>query len=141
MLDVNSTLLIQIANFLVLIFLVNLLLFRPIRNMLARRGSEMDALERGVEEFSSRASQKEKEIEESTLKARKDAFLERERLKAEGSEREKGILQEAMGQAEQKIGAAKKDMEKAVQGVRQALEAEVAAFSKELSEKILGRAL
>lgn len=141
MLEVNGTLFIQIANFLILIFLINLLLFKPIRNMLARRSSEMSSLEKGVGDFTSRAEQKQKEIEESTLKARKDAFLERERLKAEGAEKEKGILQEAMAQAEEKIGSARKDMEAAMQGVKKSLEADLMAFSKQLSEKILGRAL
>jgi F-type H+-transporting ATPase subunit b len=141
MLEVNGTLYIQIANFLLLIFLVNAFLFKPIRNMLLRRSGEISALEKGVEDFRSRAEQREKEMEESTVRARKDAFLERERLKGEGSEKEKGILQEAMSQAEQKVGLARKDMDSAMQAVRHALDAELNVFSKQLSEKILGRAL
>ena len=141
MLEVNGTLFIQIANFLILIFLINILLFKPIRNMLAKRNTEMTSLEKGVEEFRSRADQRQKEIEESILKARKDAFLEREKLKAEGSEKERGIIQEAMAQAEDKIGSARRDMEAAVQGVRKSLEADLMVFSKQLSEKILGRAV
>lgn len=141
MLEVNSTLFIQIANFLILLFIINALLFRPIRNMLARRNSEISSLEKAGDDFSSKAQQKEKDIEESNLKARKDAFLERENLKAEGGVTEKGILQEAMTQAEQKIGGAKKELEVAIQGVRKTLESELTVFSKQLSEKILGRAL
>ncbi|NCO60763.1 MAG: hypothetical protein COZ70_16010 [Deltaproteobacteria bacterium CG_4_8_14_3_um_filter_51_11] len=141
MLEVNSTLFIQIANFLILLFIINALLFKPIRNVLARRNSEISSLEKVVEDFSSKAQQKEKDIEESNSKARKDAFLEREKLKGEGGDTEKGILQEAMAQAEQKIGGARRELEAAMQGVRQTLESELTVFSKQLSEKILGRAL
>ncbi len=141
MLEVNGTLFIQIANFLLLIFIINALLFKPIRNMLARRSSEINSLEKGVEDFRSKAEQRERDIEDSTSKAKKDAFLEREKLKAEGGEMEKGILQDAMAQAEQKIGNARKELEGGWQGVRHTLEAELMAFSKQLSEKILGRAL
>ncbi len=41
MLEINNTLIIQIANFLVLLFLLNIILYKPIRKILGQRQEEM----------------------------------------------------------------------------------------------------
>ena len=141
MLEINTTLFIQIINFLVLLFLLNLLLFRPIRGVLNRRNEEMSALRRLVEEYGGKISEQEKGIEEGIVLARKEGYLEKEKLKTEGLEEEKNVLQEAGSSAEDKIRRATKEMEEKLSGVRKALDEQVSVFSRELAEKVLGRSL
>ncbi len=43
MLNIDGTMFLQIANFLVLLFILNLILFRPIRKILAQREDEMNS--------------------------------------------------------------------------------------------------
>jgi F-type H+-transporting ATPase subunit b len=136
-----GTLWIQIANFLLLLFLMNLFLYRPIRNVLARRNEETNSLEETIEDYQNRASQNEKGIEEGLVLIRKEGNKEKEHLKGQGLEAEKEVLQKAFISAEEKMGEAKEEIDNRVTEVRKALEGQVAAFSEELAEKILGRSV
>ena len=141
MLEINATFFVQVANFLLLLILMNLLLYRPIRRILARRNQETGTLESTIAELQARASQNETGIEESKVEARKDGFTQKERLRGDGLEEQKGILQEAGSSVEAKINAAKKDMDASVGKAKKDLEVQIAAFSRELAQKILGRSV
>lgn len=141
MLDINGTLILQIANFLVLILLMNVILYRPIRKMLSQRAEEMAGRESSIEGLKEKSDKYQKDIEEGVVAARKEGFNKKEALKAEGLEEEKGFLQEAGASVEQKMTAARKDIEGKTAEVRKALEEQIADFSNELAEKILGRSV
>ena len=141
MLKIDYSLLIQIVNFLLLLFLMNILLFKPIRKILTRRNEETSSLEQTIEDYQNRSDEDEKGIEEGLVLARKEGYKEKEGLKGQGIEAEKGVLQKAGSSAEEKIGTAKKELEKKMVDVRKALEDQVVSFSEELAEKILGRSI
>ena len=141
MLSVDNTLLIQIVNFLVLLFLLNIFLFKPIRGILAKRNEEEGSLKGSIEDYQARAEKSEKGVEEGKIQARKEGVSEKDSIKGQGLEKEQNILQEALRASEEKIGIARKDMDAKMDDVRKALEDQVAAFSNELAEKILGRSV
>jgi len=141
MLNIDGTLILQIANFLVLLFILNLILFKPIRKILSQRDEEMDSRRKTIEDYQGRAEKSEKDIEEGKVQARKEGYLAKETLKGQGLEEEKGILQEAGAAVEQKLDAAKKEIEEKVAAARAALEGQLAGFSQELAQKILGRSI
>lgn len=141
MLKIDFSLFVQIANFLLLLLLMNIFLFKPIRKILARRKEEINSLEGTIEGYQNRSDQDEKGIEEGTILARKEGHKEKENLKGQGLELEKGVLQKANSSAEEKIGNAKQEIENKITDVRKALEDQVASFSEELAEKILGRSI
>lgn len=137
----DHTLFIQIANFLFLLLLMNILLYRPIRRVLAQRNEEFSFLEEKIEDYQNRAQRNEKDIEEGTIQTRKEGYMEKEHFKDQGLQEGKGMLVEASSSVEEKIGKARKEIEVKMADVRKALGDEAAAFSKELAEKILGRSV
>jgi len=139
MLDIDHTLFIQIANFLVLLFILNIILFRPIRKMLSHRQAEMSASERTIADLRDRISQLAEELEQSKTAARKDGFKERENSKNEGRDEEAKMVQGTLGSVGEKIKAAKEGIERNMADLRQSLNKEVSLFSQELAEKVLGR--
>jgi F-type H+-transporting ATPase subunit b len=141
MLEINSTFFFQIGNFLLLLLLLNIVLFRPIRRIMIRRDEELDSLQKSIEDYQGRSEQNEKNIEEGMVLARKDGFAVKEKLKGTGLEEEKLVLQGANSSVEEKLGKAKSEMEMKMADVRKALEDQVAGFSTELAEKILGRSI
>ena len=141
MLSIDNTLFIQIGNFLVLLFLLNIFLFKPIRGILARRHGEESSLKEAIEDYQTRSDQDEKGIDAGKVQARNEGAAEKDSLKGQGLEKERGILQDASSAAEGKIGTARKDTEAKIVEVRKSLEDQVAAFSNELAEKILGRSI
>ena len=135
----NVTVFIQIANFLFLLFVLNIIFYRPIRRILGRRSEEVRGLNESIGDFREKSDQYGKDLEESYRGARGEGFKEKDKLKKAGTRVEKEILQEAISSAEAKIGKAKDEIDRSVTGVRQSLEDELNMFSKELAEKILGR--
>ena len=141
MLEINTTVFIQIANFLLLLLLLNIILYRPIRRILTKRNEETNSLQKMIEDFHDRSERNENSIEDGMVLARKEGLTEKEGFKGEGLEEEKGILQKASSSVEEKIGQAKEEMEAKMADVRKSLEGQIADFSKELAEKILGRGI
>jgi len=141
MLQVDQSLLIQIVNFLVLVILLNIFLYRPIRRIIAQRGEEVGSLESAIQEYQGKAEENEKGIQEQMVEARKEGFQVKESLKTEGLEQEKGILQKSGSAVEEKISAARSKIEGELKDVRKTLDDQVAVFSKDLAEKILGRSV
>jgi len=141
MLKIDLSLLIQIANFLLLIFLLNIFLYRPVRKILNRRRDETDSLQKTIENYLDRSERNERDIEEGMVQARKEGFEEKESLKGEALEKEKAILQVAASSVEEKKEKANKELGNRVIDVRKILEEQIAGFSQELAEKILGRSI
>jgi F-type H+-transporting ATPase subunit b len=141
MFNIDGTLIVQIVNFLLLLLILNFILFRPIRRVLARRNEEMNSSQKTIDDFQDQAEKNEKGIEEGVIQARKEGHTEKEALRSQGLEEEKGILQEAGGGVEQKLNAAKKEIESKIAVAREALEGQVPSFSDELAQKILGRSI
>jgi F-type H+-transporting ATPase subunit b len=137
----DYTLFLQLANFLFLLFILNIILFRPIRQILGKRKAEVDGLQHSVGELEGKANRFAGELEEGMASARKSGYQEKEGLKHQGQEEEKALLKEAAAASGERMGQARAAMEKKLAEARGALETELSLFSKELAEKILGRSV
>jgi len=137
----DYTLFLQLANFLFLLFILNILLYRPVRQILGKRKAEVNGLQNSVSELEGNANRIAGELEESTVKARKTGYEEKENLKNQGLEEEKALLKEAASASGERIGQARTEMGKKLLEARGALEKDLSLFSKELAEKILGRSV
>lgn len=141
MLNIDYTLIIQIANFLFLLFILNIFLYKPIRQILSQRREEIDSFAGMIGEFEDKSAQSKKALEENMAGARKEGLKEKEALKGEGSDQEKGMLQEATTEASEKLDQARDEISASLVSARQTLEKELALFSRELAQKILGRSI
>lgn len=141
MLNIDGTLILQIANFLFLLVVLNIILYKPIRGILAKRDKEMTSRQNIIDDYQGRVEEHEREIETGKISARKEGYQEKESLKSQGQDEEKGILAEAGAAVESKLKAAKEEIEEKMADARKTLESEIAGFSNELAEKILGRSV
>jgi len=137
----NLTVFIQIANFIFLLIILNLILYRPIRDILGQRKNEVRSFESSIGIYNDRLDQSGKRLDENRKEARGEGVKEKESLKGEGLEEEKRLLQEALSASEEKIGTSRKDLESTIYGIQETLQGEIEGFSKELAEKIMGRSL
>jgi F-type H+-transporting ATPase subunit b len=135
------TLFLQLANFLFLLFILNIILYRPVRQILGKRKAEVDGLQLSVSELEGNANRFAGDLEEGMAKARKAGYQEKEGLKNQGLEEEKKLLKEAASASGERMGQARTEMEQKLLGARGTLEKELSVFSRELAEKILGRSI
>lgn len=141
MLDINITLWVQMINFLLLIFILNAILYRPIRKILAERKEKVDGLTGDIESSQERRAGALADFEHNIARARKDGYEKLQGLKEEGYAQEREIIGGENKKSEQRlkeiVAAIKKDMDVA----RSQLSEQVKAFSVEITEKILGRSI
>ena len=141
MLTVDYTLIIQIADFLILLAILNLILYKPIRKILNQRAERMTGFEKMIEEFLANFDRSSKDLQENMVNARREGFAGKEEMKKQGFDEEKELVEGAMTATGDKISEAKKRIEGDILSARQSLESEMSGFTKELAEKILGRSL
>jgi F-type H+-transporting ATPase subunit b len=141
MIELDWTLFVQIINFLVLVFLLNMVLFRPIRRILLARQARLTAYEEDIVGLADSQQGILGEVEQQLAAARREGLGLREKLRQEGSQEEGSLLEQVKQEVDAewtKVEAKiKKDMAKA----REALRAQAQDFATALSTKILGRKL
>lgn len=137
----DYTVLIQIANFLVLIFLMNIVVYKPVRAMLARRREKLDGLNRDIRSSRQAADEKASELQQGLAQARSAGQEKKDALTDEALGEEKKILAEINDKAAQKLEAMRARIDKDVAEAEAKLSQEIAAYAQAIGEKILGRAL
>lgn len=129
----------QLVNFLLLMLILNLFLFKPIRKILADRKAEVS----GAKEKSAAV---DKEVQEKLalyearmreIKAR--ATDERSVLKKEAQTEEAAILDKARKEAADALSAIKNKVAKEAADARLLLKEQALSLSSEICEKVLGR--
>lgn len=142
MLEINPfALFIQIANFLVLVFLLNKFLFKPIRAILAKRASKLDGLAETIRDFESRAMASEDSIIKGRESSKREGLAEKEILKAGAHQEEIVLIEDAVGESERMILEARAHLEESMISVRESLGLQTGSLSQEVASRILGRSV
>ena len=141
MLNIDYSLFIQMASFIFLVILLNIILYRPIRRILIRRKNEISSIEEITQDLKHKAGNYLKEYEDNLSDANKKGFKEREDLMNKGMEEEKEMLRQTYSSVEERIHNARMEMQDRISNARQSLQTELESYSQDLAEKILGRNL
>ena len=141
MLTIDYTLIIQLLNFLILILLLNIIVFRPVRNILNKRKEEMSSDAESTQGWGQKAERYSEELRVNTSDARKNGIKEKEALKSEGLEAENKMLKDTYSMVEDKTNKAMAELEEKRIKARDSLEKEIKGFSMDLAEKFLGRGI
>lgn len=137
----NSSLYIQIINFLITLFILNLILYRPVRKILNERKTKMDDYARVREDFETRAIHSGQKLQEQNDSAKQKGSQAKTSLVQEALTGQENLLQEAASAAQQKVEKDRTEINSQETAARRALEQELDLFSKALAEKILRRSL
>ncbi|HIJ79753.1 MAG: ATP synthase F0 subunit B [Desulfobulbaceae bacterium] len=141
MITIDLTMPLQIVNMLLLIVILNAVLYKPIRGILAERQKKIAGLGEGISNFTKNAELRLGEFEQK---------LKAARIKAKGEY--EAARNEALSASNEKLAAIRKeiDAEKASQlgeiekqfvAAQTELKGQVDGFATEMAGKILGRAV
>jgi len=141
MIDINITLLIQMTNVLLLVFLLNMVLYRPIRKVIAQRNQVIAEREKGIEQADADAAGAVREFEEKVHEARLSGRQKVQEFKDGAYEKEKDLLREASEVSAKELGEIRQKVKKDIAAARKRLRAQIQAFSVDVAQKILGRSV
>ena len=141
MINLDITFIFQIVNFLVLMLVLNILLYKPMRKLLAGRAAEIAGGHAKAAELDSDVQEKMAEYETRLHDAKTKASEERGILKKAALAEETTILDKARKEATDSVNALKGQVAKEAAQAREYLKEQTQSLSLEICEKVLGRRL
>jgi F-type H+-transporting ATPase subunit b len=131
----------QLVNFLVLVLLLNVFLYKPIRKQLADRAAQISGAKAKSAAVDKEVQEKLASYEARMREIRAGAADERGVLKKEAQAEESAILDKARAEATQALSSIKDKVAKEAEEARRLLKQSAEALSADICEKVLGRSL
>ena len=141
MINVDGSVFIQIANFIFLIWIMNMILYKPIRKALLQRKEKVSDLERSIADFNIHALEKENAFASGIKEARANGLKEKQSLIQSGSDEEKNVIENINKKAQSELIKSREKIAKDAESVRVSLQKELDTFVNAIGQKILGRAV
>lgn len=138
MLELNKWFFVLLANFLILAYLLNVVLFRPVLKIFKERDK---ATTGALDEAREMAEQRDKALalmKADLATAAKGAKETYESLRAEGLDKQRELLSKASAEAAAIAGKAGEELGREAEKARQALRADVERLSEQIVEKLVG---
>jgi F-type H+-transporting ATPase subunit b len=141
MISVDETLLVQMINFFVFLFLMNMVLFRPIRRVVAQRQERLAKQQEQISGAEAGAARALSEFEEKIQAARAEGRQKVQEFKEGAYGYEKDLLQRTSEEAAQEVQEATDKVRQEIGAAREQLRKQVQKFAAEMAHKILGRSI
>lgn len=139
MITIDTTMVIQIINILILIVVLNAVLYKPVRTILAKRKEKLAELSNEIDTFKKNAELRQEEINRKLGDARNRAKEELDKAKsgaqAVSAENLTAVRQETTAEKNSQL----EEIQKQFVDVQQQLQGQVDSFAADMATKILGR--
>ena len=137
----DFTLFVQASIFILLIFLLNFLLYKPILSIIERRKKQLEEAENEIKLFQDSVNKKVSEYDEKLNKAKTTASDLKKEIINEGAQQAKSIVDAVRSEIPLMTQEFQKKIDAEMQVASQVLEGQSRKLSLEIAEKVLGRRL
>ncbi len=141
MINLNLTMLVQLAILLALLIILSQVAFRPFLGLLQARKERLDSEEKQAGDLKERTRQMMDRYREAMAAAQAKGAGMREEIRKESMAQESSILQKAMQEAGQLMEKMKAKISQETDAAKSGLRVQAQNLSREIAEKILGRNL
>ena len=141
MIELNFTVIFQLAIFLTLLVALSSLLFKPFLRVLQERREWVEGAERKARELQQRTEELMEQYRDSMNAAQAQGAEIRDEIRKEGLAKEGEILQRAMEEANRYLEGMKAKVQEDGQAARAGLRIHAQNLSREIAEKMLGRSI
>jgi len=139
--SIDFTLLIQMVNFVILMFILNLLLYKPVLGIIDKRKKNLQDIEEEIKRLNQSVDERMAAYEEKLRLAKVQALEKKQEIMAEGAEQAKSFIEAAKGDIPGMMEKFHADMNREVDEARRILTNQSKKISIEIAEKLLGRSL
>ncbi|MEW6067372.1 MAG: hypothetical protein AB1610_03650 [Nitrospirota bacterium] len=138
MLEINWSFIVLAINFFILLFILNIILFRPLLKIFKEREDTVkDSLE-AVKEMNAKKEENISNLNRERAEARSKSKELFESLKGEGLQKQNEVLSAARAEATAMIEKAMSEIRSEAEKAKKALRADVEKFSDEIVRKLVG---
>jgi F-type H+-transporting ATPase subunit b len=139
--SLDATFFVQIGLFLVLVYILNVLLYKPVLAAMEERGKKISGLETDASTIEGELEEKLLQYREEIAKAKEAGGQKRTVLKKKGLDREAELVGAAHAAAQSTISKAKESIARERDAALEGLRAMTNEMAQEIAEKALGRPL
>ncbi len=139
MIEINATIVLQVINFLLLVYILNRLLVKPVMKAMGSRRAYVEERYSRVEELEKKREADLSKFESEISKARREAMITRDEIKAAGEKERLELLEKADMEAEKIVEEVRENLSKEIDVVRKDFEKKLEDMVLLVTEKVLGR--
>jgi F0F1-type ATP synthase membrane subunit b/b' len=139
LLDIDGTVLVNFGLFLLAMFLLSKLLWKPYLQVRAERGARVEGYKDEAKRLEADANSRFVKVEAQLADARRTGSQERTRGRTAAQAREQEIITAAQGAAQKTLADARARVEASLAGERASLAARADLLGRQAAEKVLGR--
>jgi F-type H+-transporting ATPase subunit b len=137
--DLDGTVFVQLAMFFIAFFVLRALVFKPMVALLDAREEAIDGAKDQAKHLELEVKEKQASFEAELRKVRGASGEERDRLRAEGQDLERKLLEKVRVETLNLVNSAKTRLEGEAQVARQQLTASRSELARDIASKVLGR--
>lgn len=141
MIDINISLAIQLLNFIVLLFALNIILFKPIRRIMEEREQNISSAFADAKTAQERVQALLEQYNASLAEAKQKAAAVYNGLYQEGLDMQRDMIAAERAKAGELLDKAKAEIASAAEAARADLRKEAERLAQEITVKMLGRAV
>lgn len=141
MIDFNYTFFYQMANFIILIVILNFILYKPLLKILDAREEKLAASDQEVKDLNASIEKKVAEYEDKIRQAKLEAMNQRNEIQKGGSDQAKQIIDETRAELAKIMEEFQGKLDQEISQAKLVLKSQSAGISSEIAEKVLGRSL
>lgn len=139
MIELNWTILVQMINFLVLMFVLNQILYKPILKIIAERDKKVSEGKLQVKELAEKGAGMVALYNDKLQTARIEAMTAKAAARKQSVAQVNAIIEEARQNAEQAILQVRRQVTDEIAAAKRELEPELASMASTIAEQVLGR--
>ena len=139
MVEINLTIVIQVVQFLILVFILNRILFRPISQSIEERDGKIAAWEEKTRTLQETVRTKIESYEKELAEVRARTQEEQEQISHELKEKEEEKVSAVFEEAAQMVASTQKALQEETKRLRQELGQQAEEMAQMMTEKVLGR--
>jgi F-type H+-transporting ATPase subunit b len=141
LISINETLIVQLFSFLIFVFIINRVMIRPLRGVMADREQHIDTIKQDIVDAQQDLTEKTRQSQAKEARLRADALQFESEMEAKGQEAAATIV----AQAETEIDSLRRDAEAEIDGqlteARKEIQAKSETLALHIMEKVLERSL
>lgn len=141
MIDINISLAIQLLNFIVLLFALNIILFKPIRRIMEEREQNISSAFADAKTAQERVQALLEQYNASLAEAKQKAAAVYNGIYQEGLDMQRDMIAAERAKAGELLDKAKAEIASAAEAARADLRKEAERLAQEITVKMLGRAV
>jgi len=139
LIDIDGTVVVQFALFLVMALVANRLLFQPYLALRERRRAGIDGARDEASQMTAQADAKLADYEKQLAQARHRANEEARKVRLEAAANEREVTDKARADAQKTIDAAAQSMRAETDAARGQLMPQAETIARQMANKLLGR--